>query len=160
MHFFHFSVFCSFDSPTAFLATALTAENSVRLDLHLESDKEDDDNSKGDDSDDVDDEDGGSMSHGAVGGSNGDESSSLTHPTIQIQFAMGTVNENPAMNLLACSSSDDEDDENSCTVSSNDAEDNSRKRALEDLLSTSKGEDNRSPESPEKKTKPLITELS
>lgn len=148
------------DSPKEFLATALTTENSVRIDLHLESDKDDDDNIKSDDSDGVDDEYGGSMSHGVVGGSKGDESSSLTHPTIQIQFAMGTVNDNPVMKLLARSSSEDENDENSCTASSHDAEDNSRKRALEDLLSTGKGENDRSPESPEKKTKPLITELS
>ena len=143
---------------------ALTAENTSRVDLQLESDKEEDDDDDDDDHDEIseaDDEDENSEdTNGDKPESEKDESSLIKQPTIQIQFAVGTLDENPMMKILAQSDSDESDDENTSDPSMKEDEDQSRKRTVEDMLSH-EGRQMRSYESPtkKKKTKSLITEL-
>ena len=144
---------------------ALTAENTSRVDLQLESDKEEDDDDDDDDDHDeiseADDEDENSKdTNGDKPESEKDESSLIKQPTIQIQFAVGTLDENPMMKILAQSDSDESDDENTSDPSMKEDEDKSRKRTVEDMLSH-EGRQATSYESPtkQKKTKSLITEL-
>ena len=148
---------CRFFSSTSFLA--LTAENISRVDLQLESDRDDDD-SDSDDAEKIDHINGDATGRDDSKESVPDESLLTDQPTIQIQFAVGNMDDNPMMKILAGGDSDESDDDASSGASSNKNEDISRKRAVEDLLLRMSTEE-RSQECPtKKKSKPLITELS
>jgi hypothetical protein len=143
------------------LALTAAAENSSkRVDLQLESDKEEDDESDDDENseaeDDDEEEDDSGDTNGDAPESRNEETSLLVEhpPTIQIQFAVGNLDKNPMMKILAPSDSDESDDDGS---TSEEDEDEPRKRAVEDLLSH-----DGTYESPkkQKKTQPLIIDLS
>eukprot|EP00429_Kryptoperidinium_foliaceum_P002260 CAMPEP_0176009462 /NCGR_PEP_ID=MMETSP0120_2-20121206/4263_1 /TAXON_ID=160619 /ORGANISM="Kryptoperidinium foliaceum, Strain CCMP 1326" /LENGTH=130 /DNA_ID=CAMNT_0017342259 /DNA_START=117 /DNA_END=509 /DNA_ORIENTATION=- len=123
----------------------LSSGNVQRVDLELNQDKEDeagDDNSSesADDAEDSSDESAEAVNdtlHGKT-------------PTIQIDFALGKMNDNPVMQLLSGDGSGDEDsdDENG-----DDCGDDSRKRAVESLLREDETKE------PETKKRPLIEEM-
>ena len=156
--------------PIGFLMTSfvchdleLSDVDVLRVDTHLHEendndscDEDDDDDSKGRDS--IDDQEGKESSHGSdhkpLELAQGDMIDP-SNPTIQIEFAVGELNDNPIINFLATNSesSDDGDVQNNNLDGNDDAKE--RKRVVTNLLAVNDKFEFKQP--PSKKS--LITEL-
>ena len=125
--------------------------SAPRVDIDLQSENEEDDDSSSDDSD---------SDENLVERNGASTNSSLkeTEPSIQIQFAMGDLEENPIMELLADGSDKDSknSDEDSSLVEVEVSPAVAKERVVTKLLS----ESSQTLQQPAKTgTKPLITEL-
>lgn len=125
--------------------------SAPRVDIDLQSENDEDDDSSSDDSD---------SDENLVERNGASTNSSLkeTEPSIQIQFAMGDLEENPIMELLADGSDKDSksSDEDSSLVEVEVSPAVAKERVVTKLLS----ESSQTLQQPAKTgTKPLITEL-
>lgn len=81
----------------------LSAAEGLKLDKHLQTEHGDDDDDEEEDNDEDEDTDRcGDIVHGDE-----ETRTDLSNPTIQIEFALGTMNDNPIMKLLSTNDSDE-----------------------------------------------------
>ena len=145
------------------MAALLTDSNLPRVDLALQAESDDNSENGSENSHDDDDDDNyGSDGETPVGS---DPSGVVAKPTIQIQFAVGNMEGNPMMELLASPNEknnnnhptdagprEEEEDDGSEILGITD-----RKRAIADLLQP--GQEKPTAKMTTKKKTPLITEL-
>lgn len=162
----------SFLTVISHFIAVLATDAPPRVDLELESEKDDDDDSDSECSSSAIQKNDNNISQresnaGLVKEMSKEEiatsASQNDLPTIQIQFALGKMDDNPMMKILAGNNSDDDDsEENSSVASCLPGEDPPKTRAVERLLASSSGDqqqkEDTSQSSPKKKS--LITEIS